>query len=288
VGVEFSDNAIKTIISRYTREAGLRNLEREVASVCRKVARRVALGKGKKHRITGRRVGVLLGAPKVRPEQLLQKDQVGVATGLAWTATGGDILFVEATAMKGTGKLILTGQLGEVMKESAKAALSYARSRAREFGVEHDYFFKTDIHVHVPEGAIPKDGPSAGITMATTMLSVFTERPVRRQVAMTGEITLRGNVLPIGGVKEKVLAARRAGITTIILPEANRTNLDDIPKYLRRDMKFFFVSDVHEVFTIALMDPLPGSGRTRSSEDPSRAEAPERVGRYQPIGRTSA
>ncbi len=286
--VEFSDNSIKTIISQYTREAGLRNLEREIASVCRKVARRLALGKGRRHRISGRRVQALLGPPKVRPEQQLQKDQVGVATGLAWTATGGDILFVEATAMKGTGKLILTGQLGDVMKESAKAALSYARSRAREFSVDGDYFFKTDLHVHVPEGAIPKDGPSAGITMATAMLSVFTERPVRRQVAMTGEITLRGNVLPIGGVKEKVLAARRAGIHSIILPEANRTNLEEIPKYLKRDMKFFFVSDVLEVFNIALMDPPPGSGRARAPEDPTKSEAGERYNRYQPVGRPLA
>jgi ATP-dependent Lon protease len=283
--VEFSDNALKTVISLYTREAGLRNLEREIASVCRKVARRVALGKDRRHRITGRRVGVLLGPPKVRPEQQLQKDQVGVATGLAWTATGGDILFVEASTMKGTGKLILTGQLGEIMKESAKAALSYARARGREFGVDPDYFFKTDIHVHVPEGAIPKDGPSAGITMATAMLSAFTERAVRRHVAMTGEITLRGNVLAIGGVKEKVLAARRAGIHSIILPEANRTNLEDIPKYLKRDVKFFFVTDVHEVFNIALMEAPTSSGRGRIPDEPARSENGERYGRYQPVGR---
>jgi len=282
---EFSDNAIKTIISQYTREAGLRNLEREIASICRKIARRVAKGNTRRHRVTSRRVGKLLGAPKVRPEQQLKNDQVGVATGLAWTVTGGDILFVEATAMKGTGKLILTGQLGDVMKESAKAALSYARTRARDFGVDADYFFKTDIHVHVPEGAIPKDGPSAGITMATTMLSVFTERPVRRQVAMTGEITLRGNVLAVGGIKEKVLAARRAGIHSIVLPEANRSNLEEIPKYLKRDMKFFFVSDVQEVFAIALMDPTTGPDRARSSDDPAKSEAGERYGRYQPVGR---
>jgi ATP-dependent Lon protease len=282
--VTLSDSALRTVISEYTREAGLRNLEREIASVCRKVARRVALGKGKRHRITAGRARALLGAPKVRPEQQLQRDQIGVATGLAWTATGGDIMFVEATTMRGTGKLILTGQLGEVMKESAKAALSYARSRAREFGVEADYFFKNDIHVHVPEGAIPKDGPSAGITMATAMLSAFTDRPVRRQVAMTGEITLRGNVLPVGGIKEKVLAARRAGIHSIILPEANRTNLDEIPRYLKRDMKFFFVSDVQEVFTIALGDPAPGSGRARASDDSAKSEVGERAGRFQPVG----
>jgi ATP-dependent Lon protease len=282
--VTLSDSALRTVISEYTREAGLRNLEREIASVCRKVARRVALGKGKRHRITSGRAKALLGAPKVRPEQQLQRDQVGVSTGLAWTATGGDILFVEATTMRGTGKLILTGQLGEVMKESAKAALSYARSRAREFGVEADYFFKNDIHVHVPEGAIPKDGPSAGITMATAMLSAFTERPVRRQVAMTGEITLRGNVLPVGGIKEKVLAARRAGIHSIVLPEANRTNLEEIPRYLKRDMKFFFVGDVQEVFIIALGDPAPGSGRSRASDDSAKSEAGERSGRFQPVG----
>ncbi|MEE9218988.1 MAG: endopeptidase La [Acidobacteriota bacterium] len=283
--IEFSDNALRTIISQYTREAGLRNLEREIAAVCRKVTRKVAeQSKPHRHRITGRRVGTLLGAPKVRPEQQLKDDQVGVATGLAWTAAGGDILFVESTAMKGTGKLILTGHLGDVMKESAKAALSYARTRASEFGVDPDYFFKSDIHVHVPEGAIPKDGPSAGITMATAMLSVFTERRVRRQVAMTGEITLRGNVLAVGGIKEKVLAARRAGIQSIILPETNRTNLDEIPKYLKRDMKFFLVTDVREVLEIALMDPPAGSSRSRSS-DGTRSETFERFGQYQPVSR---
>ena len=283
--VEFSDNAIRTVISQYTREAGLRNLEREIASICRKVARKVAQEtKPQKHRISSKRVTSLLGPPKVRPEQQLKDHQVGVATGLAWTVTGGDILFVEATAMKGTGKLILTGHLGDVMKESAKAALSYARSRASDFGVDSDYFSKSDLHIHVPEGAIPKDGPSAGITMATTMLSVFTERPVRRQVAMTGEITLRGNVLAVGGIKEKVLAARRAGIESVILPEANRSDLEEVPKYLKKDMKFFFVSDVLEVLNIALMDPPPGSGRARSTDE-KRGEALERFNRYQPIGR---
>jgi ATP-dependent Lon protease len=188
----------------------------------------------------------------------LTRDQVGTATGLAWTAAGGEILFVEATTMPGRGRLILTGHLGNVMKESAQAALSYARSRAADFGISTTAFGDLDVHVHVPEGAIPKDGPSAGITMATAILSVLTGRPVKRSVAMTGEITLRGNVLPIGGVKEKVLAARRAGVTTVILPEANRRNLEDVPKLFRKGVHFTFVSDVNQVLQQALGEPIAG------------------------------
>ncbi|HXU10595.1 MAG TPA: endopeptidase La [Candidatus Binatia bacterium] len=266
--VSFPDKAIQTIIQKYTREAGLRNLEREIAKVCRKLARRVADGERGPYRVSPGRAEELLGVPRVTPEMALQNNQVGVATGLAWTAAGGEILFVEATTMPGKGRLILTGHLGAVMKESAQAALSYARSRASDVGVAMNAFGEMDVHVHVPEGAIPKDGPSAGITMATAIISVLTNRPVKRSVAMTGEITLRGNVLPIGGVKEKVLAARRAKIDTVILPEANRRNLEDVPKLFRKGLKFVFVSDVTEVFAVALCEPVARRSGRLSAERP--------------------
>jgi ATP-dependent Lon protease len=266
--VSFPDKAIQTIIQKYTREAGLRNLEREIAKVCRKLARRVADGEHGPYRVSPGRAEELLGVPRVTPEMALQNNQVGVATGLAWTAAGGEILFVEATTMPGKGRLILTGHLGAVMKESAQAALSYARSRATDVGVAMNAFGEMDVHVHVPEGAIPKDGPSAGITMATAIISVLTNRPVKRSVAMTGEITLRGNVLPIGGVKEKVLAARRAKIDTVILPEANRRNLEDVPKLFRKGLKFVFVSDVTEVFAVALCEPVARRSGRLSAERP--------------------
>jgi len=252
--LSFTDKAVQTIIQKYTREAGLRNLEREIAKTCRKLARRVAEGERGPFRVTPGRAEELLGVPRVTPEMALVNNQVGVATGLAWTAAGGEILFVEATIMPGKGRLILTGHLGTVMKESAQAALSYARSKAADIGVALNAFGDMDVHVHVPEGAIPKDGPSAGITIATAIISILTNRPVKRSVAMTGEITLRGNVLPIGGVKEKVLAARRAKIDTVILPEANRKNLEEVPKLFRKGLKFCFVSDVTEVFAIALVE----------------------------------
>jgi ATP-dependent Lon protease len=251
---EFSENALRALISGYTREAGLRHLERQVAQVCRKVARQVAEGRKRKMRIIESSLEGYLGPAPVTREDALTESQVGVATGLAWTEAGGDVLFIEATTMRGRSGLILTGQLGDVMRESAQAALSFARAHAAELGIGEDYFETRDIHVHVPEGAIPKDGPSAGITMATAMLSAFTERAVRRDVAMTGEITLRGNVLPIGGIKEKVLAARRSGIRTIILPEANRKNLEEVPRGLRKDLRFVFVRDVREVFAAALLE----------------------------------
>jgi len=272
--IAFSDQALKAIISGYTREAGLRNLEREIAKVCRKVARGVAEGKTEPTRINPSSLPHYLGVTKVTPEEALKANQVGVATGLAWTATGGDILFVEATTMPGKGKLILTGQLGDVMRESAQAALSYARSRAGEFGIPDDYFATHDVHVHVPEGAIPKDGPSAGITMATAMLSAFIDRPVNRAVAMTGEITLRGNVLPIGGLKEKILAARRAKIPTIIVPEGNRKHLEEIPREVRKGLVLHFVSDVKEIFPLALE---PAQDRRDARRDRARGEDP---GRY--------
>jgi len=252
----FTDKALRAIINGYTREAGLRNLEREVARIARKVARKVAGGSKESVRIMPAGLGRYLGAPKVLPDEALKKDAIGIATGLAWTATGGDVLFIESTAMKGRGRLTLTGQLGEVMKESAQAALSFARTRARLYGIREEYFSGRDIHVHVPEGAIPKDGPSAGITMATSMLSVFTNRPVRRGIAMTGEITLRGNVLPIGGLKEKILAARRAGLSTLVIPALNKKELDEIPAVLRRGLSFHLVEEVDEVLKLALVPPL--------------------------------
>jgi ATP-dependent Lon protease len=206
--VRISKTAITAIIQQYTQEAGLRQLEREIGTICRKVARRIAEGNTETVRVTVKNLHEFLRAPKIMPEEVLKKDQIGVATGLAWTAVGGDVLFIEALRMKGKGNLVLTGQLGEVMRESAQAAYSYAKSRARELEINEDDFNNYDLHIHIPEGAIPKDGPSAGITLATAMVSALAQRPVRKDVAMTGEITLRGNVLPVGGVKEKVLAAR--------------------------------------------------------------------------------
>ena len=271
--IDFSENALRAMISDYTREAGLRGLERCIAAVCRKVARQIAEGRKRKVRVIASSLEGFLGAAPASREDALSTDQVGVATGLAWTESGGDVLFVEATTMKGQGALILTGHLGNVMKESAQAALSYARARGDALEIPEDFFSARDVHIHVPEGAIPKDGPSAGITMAAAMLSAFTDRAVRRDVAMTGEITLRGNVLPVGGIKEKVLAARRSGIRTVIVPEANRKNLEEIPRALRRNMSFVFVRDVREVFAAALVDPAAprpvigrkGAGRAKTA-----------------------
>jgi len=251
----FADPAIRQIITQYTREAGLRNLEREVARACRKVAKRVAEGEKELIKISAKNLSSFLGSPKMLPDEILKKDQVGVATGLAWTPTGGDVLFVEATAMRGKGELILTGKLGEVMKESAQAALSYARSRSRQFHIDEDVFSKYDLHIHVPEGAISKDGPSAGITIAVAMISVLTNMPVRRNMALTGEITLRGNLLPIGGVKEKVLAARRAKLDTVVLPRLNRKDIEEIPDYVKKDMHFELVDQVDDVLKIVLVRP---------------------------------
>jgi ATP-dependent Lon protease len=264
----FTDKALRGIINSYTREAGLRNSEREIAAIARKVARRVAEGEKGKVRVTPTSLQRYLGAPKTLPEERLKKDAVGIATGLAWTATGGDVLFVEASTMKGKGGLTLTGQLGDVMKESAQAALSYARSRAKQWGIRDEYFANNDLHVHVPEGAIPKDGPSAGITMATALISAFTGRAVRCSVAMTGEITLRGHVLPIGGLKEKILAARRAGIETIVCPKLNQKELDEVPALLKRGMTFHLVDDVEEVLKLALV-PSPSSKASPSGKKPS-------------------
>jgi ATP-dependent Lon protease len=262
--IHFTDEAVRMMINQYTQEAGLRSLEREIASVCRKVARQIATGEKKARKIHTDNLDTFLGRPRVFQDELLKRDQVGVATGLAWTPVGGDILFVEATAMRGRGGLMLTGQLGDVMKESAQAALSYARSHAADFGIKDDFFTKNDIHVHVPEGSIPKDGPSAGVTMATAMLSLLTGKAVHRKIAMTGEITLRGEVLPVGGIKEKVLAAHRAKIDTVILPALNKRDLEDVNEEIRKEMKFIFVDNVKDVFKAALL-----SEKTRVTKGPS-------------------
>jgi ATP-dependent Lon protease len=254
------EDAIQTIIQRYTREAGVRNLEREISSICRKVARKVVdEGKTYKEEVTSERVTEHLGVPRFRPSMAEEQNEVGVATGLAWTEVGGELLVTEATLMAGKGKLTLTGKLGDVMQESAQAALSYVRSKAAELSLPEDFHSKIDIHVHVPEGGIPKDGPSAGITMATTLVSALTKIPTRRDVAMTGEITLRGKVLPIGGIKEKILAAHRAGVTNIILPRDNEKDLADIPKNVLDALDLHLVSTMDEVLKIALAGPLPAS-----------------------------
>jgi ATP-dependent Lon protease len=269
--ISFTKGAIQRIISLYTREAGVRNLEREIASVCRKVARKVAEGRDKITPITSQNIERYLGPPKIFHDQLLHKDRVGVATGVAWTASGGEILFVESIKMKGKGQLSLTGSLGDVMKESAQAALSYARAHPKDLGIDMQIFSQNDFHVHIPEGAIPKDGPSAGVTIATSLISVCTERKVKRDVAMTGEITLRGNVLPVGGVKEKVLAAQRAGVKTMIMPSANKKDLFDIPKKVKNEMEFIFVEEIGDVLKQALgRRPKPKTQKTKKPSPKKR------------------
>jgi ATP-dependent Lon protease len=248
-----TDGALETIIHRYTREAGVRNLERELASICRKLSRRVVReGKDYAFTVQSDHLTELLGVPKFRPATSEKKNEIGIATGLAWTEVGGEILMTEATMMKGRGKLMLTGKLGEVMRESAQAAMSFIRARSEALGIDEDFHRKFDIHIHVPEGAIPKDGPSAGITMATALASLLTKMPVRGDVAMTGEITLRGKVLAIGGLKEKVLAAHRLGIRTIILPRDNEKDLADIPEDVQKILEFRLVDTMDEVLQIAL------------------------------------
>ncbi len=250
--IEFTAGAVIKIIISYTKEAGLRNLEREIAAVCRKVATKVAEGMAEKVVVTDQNIREFLGPPKFIPEVAEKKDAVGVATGMAWTPMGGEILFIESSKMRGSKGLTLTGQLGEVMKESAQAALSYIRSHAKDLGIAEDFFESLDIHVHVPAGAIPKDGPSAGVTMATSLVSLLSDRPVKHDLSMTGEITLRGEVLPVGGIKEKVLAAHLAGISTIVLPKKNEGDLEDIPQEIREKVKFVLVDKLDEVLQEAL------------------------------------
>ncbi len=264
-GVRFDREALQTIVRLFTREAGVRNFEREIANVCRKIARAVAEEKKFTKRVTAVKVENLIGPARFGFEELPKKDEVGVATGVAWTAVGGDILFIEVNLMPGKGKMKLTGKLGDVMQESAHAALSYTRSQCENLGILPELFEKVDIHIHVPEGAVPKDGPSAGVTMAAALISAFTKQPIYREVSMTGEITLRGRVLPVGGIREKALAARRAGVKTFIMPKKNESDLQTIPEKLREDLHFVLVERMHEVLLEALR-PLPAQPRSRRSK----------------------
>lgn len=274
------DPSVQRIITHYTREAGVRNLEREIANAMRKVAKRVAEGKVKLHTITPVSLQKYLGVPKYLPETEKEKDQVGVTTGLAWTETGGEILHIEATVMKGKGQLTLTGHLGDVMKESAQAALSYVRSQAKPLGIKPEMFSNSDIHIHVPAGAIPKDGPSAGITMATAITSSLANIPARHDVAMTGEVTLRGRILPIGGLKEKILAAKRATVTNIIIPKRNEKDLEELPKHLIKDVHFVFAETMEDVFQAALHLP------SHMKRKPKPVKAPR--AKSKPVKRTRA
>jgi ATP-dependent Lon protease len=250
------EDAVREIIQKYTREAGVRNLERELAAIVRKTVRKIAEGERKKvFKISQEDVAKLLGPAKFIPQLAEIEDTIGTSTGMAWTEVGGDIMFIEVTLMPGKGQLTLTGQLGDVMKESAQAAMSFVRSHWKELGMPEKFFHKIDVHVHVPEGAVPKDGPSAGTALTTAIVSAFTRNPVRKDVAMTGEITLRGRVLEIGGLKEKVLAAHRAGVKTIIAPENNRKDLEDIPDFVQKDLTFVFVKHMDEVLKVALTHP---------------------------------
>ncbi len=274
--VTFQDESLQEIIRRYTKEAGVRNLEREIASVCRKIARQLvtestdnAIG------IDGDNLSDYLGIPRYRPRKTDGKSEIGIATGLAWTEVGGEILTTEASLMFGKGVLTLTGKLGDVMQESAQTALSFIRSRAEEFGIARDFNRKIDVHIHVPEGAIPKDGPSAGITMCTALISALNKIPVRSDVAMTGEITLRGKVLPIGGVKEKVLAAHRAGINKVILPRDNEKDLPDIPENVLENLNIQLVEEMDEVLETALASPIPKTTTTEESKSDAPAEPNE-------------
>jgi ATP-dependent Lon protease len=268
--VTFTEGALRTVIREYTREAGVRNLERQIAALCRKAARRVAEGKAKgATRIDERRVRGWLGPRRFVGETRKRTEDPGVATGLAVTATGGDVLFIEATAYSGRGRLKVTGQLGEVMQESAQAALSWVRSHAEQLGLEAEWFADHDIHVHVPAGAVPKDGPSAGVTMVTAIVSLVSGRPVSDDVAMTGEVTLTGQVLGIGGVREKVLAAQRAGVHTVVLPKENEPDLEDLPPETRKELSFVLADHVGEVLEVALDGAQP-------SRRPSGVGSPER------------
>jgi ATP-dependent Lon protease len=292
--VRIPEPAIRQIIAHYTREAGVRNLEREIANVMRKVAKKVAEGKGLGFPVNPANLHKYLGVPKFLPESELEKDEVGVSTGLAWTESGGDVLYIEATVMKGKGQLTLTGHLGDVMKESAQAALSYVRSREKKLGINPDMFTKQDLHIHVPAGAIPKDGPSAGITMATAIASALSQIPTRRDLAMTGEITLRGRVLPIGGLKEKILAAKRAKLSTVILPKRNKKDLDEIPKHLLKGIQLAFAETMDDVMKIALRRHPKRSSQANAPQHPHNAprhdstpvKRPGRAARSTPVHAT--
>jgi ATP-dependent Lon protease len=267
------------IIRQYTREAGVRNLERKIGAVCRKVGTRIAEGKANKFSINPKRIEEFLDNPIfLGPEELNKRTSIpGVVPGLAWTSFGGDILLIEATSMPGGRGFQITGSIGNVMQESARAALSYVRSRSNSFGISHEFFDKHDIHMHVPSGAQPKDGPSAGVTMATSLVSLITGRKVKPQVGMTGEITLRGQVLPIGGVKEKVLAAHRSGLGTVILPKQNEKDLDDVPDEIRKSMKFIFADSVEAVINSALEKPKSRKQPLKKTSKPIKKKAKKNV-----------
>jgi ATP-dependent Lon protease len=279
--IQFEDDAVRKIAREYTREAGVRNLERVIGSVCRKVATHIAEGKPTPYLVNTTSVGELLGKQRFYAEVAERTTIPGVATGLAWTPVGGDILFIEATRMPGGKGFMVTGQLGDVMKESAQAALSYVRSQAKNLQIDDKFFDHSDIHLHIPEGATPKDGPSAGVTMATALASLLTDRLVKSDVAMTGEITLRGRVLPVGGIKEKVLAASRAGLKTVILPKRNEKDLDDLPDEVRQTMNFVFAEQVSDVWDAALssvrVPPLNGDGHlVQGGDEEETAEEPHK------------
>ena len=276
--VELTDEGLNFVIQHYTREAGVRNLERRIATVFRKLAKKVAEGHKTKITVTDKDITKYLGPIKYSSALAEKKDEVGMSTGLAWTEAGGDILFIEVALMPGRGQLILTGQLGDVMKESCQAAMSYIRARAEDFGLSEKFYQKIDVHVHVPEGAVPKDGPSAGLAITTAIVSALTKVPVNRKVAMTGEVTLRGRALEIGGVKEKVIAAHRAGIKTVLLPKDNKKDLEDVPKEVLKDLRFEFVGHMDEVLKFALLKPL--SGKKKVEESPEAASPVMHVQAY--------
>jgi ATP-dependent Lon protease len=271
----FADAALREVIRGYTREAGVRNLEREIGAICRKIARRRAEGQDAKVRVTPDLVHELLGAPRFMSEELEQRTKnPGVATGMAWTPVGGDVLFVEASRMAGNGSLTLTGQLGDVMKESARAALSWVRAHATEWNIDPEFFKASEIHLHVPSGAIPKDGPSAGVTMVTALVSELSRRPVRGDVSMTGEITLSGKVLPVGGIKEKVLAAKRAGVKEVILPKQNEKNVrEDLGDELKKGVTIHLVSTIDEVLLLALLPATRAAAAGKNRPAARRAHA---------------
>ena len=266
-----SETTVRDIINYYTREAGVRNLERQISAICRKAARRILETGNASVRVTSSNLRKYLGPPRFHYDKAEENNSVGLVTGLAWTSVGGDTLSIEVTTMAGTGKLVLTGQLGDVMKESARAGFSFIRSRAKQFGLEEDFHEKMDIHIHIPEGAIPKDGPSAGITMTTAVISALTEIPARGEVAMTGEITLRGRILPVGGLKEKILAAHRAGIKKVLIPYENRRDLDEIPDNVKKKVEIVPVETMDEVLSHALVrmpDHAPG-GQSQNGDQKS-------------------
>jgi ATP-dependent Lon protease len=273
-GLTFSDSAILRIIESYTREAGVRNLEREIANICRKIAREHAVKKKVTKHVTGKAVKRFLGMPRFLSQEVETESRVGVATGLAWTSVGGEILTVEVLTMKGDGNLTLTGKLGEVMQESAKAALSYAKAHARDLGVKDETLENLDIHIHVPEGAIPKDGPSAGIAMATALVSALTGRSTRADVAMTGEITLGGKVLPIGGLSEKAVAAHRAHVKTLVIPERNEKDVVELPKEVKRDLKIELVDRLDQVFELAFDGWVHAEAKPEGTPGEQRPEPP--------------